>query len=252
MWDAPFGRPKCSRVKLPVPWDPVYLKLWSTFVRALAARYDRDPTVVGVKVCGINSDTMEQFLPSRNITDCTPVANPNAQWAALGYTPQKIVDTWDTLVAVYRAAFNQTTLVLMTGGHPFPGVDDQGRLTPDLDMNMTTRLLFRFIDTLGTEVGGLQSNGMSASWFWEFPPGLPPGTHVGCQALWAATGDPQCRMKKPHTPEPPCPPVPIMNQTLARAVRDNMSYFEVYTADILNPDLAEELEKYSRRFNPPL
>ena len=112
----------CSTVPLPLPWCLVFLRNWVAFVAALGERYDGNPAVVAVKVCGINGQTMEQVLPFKNVSDCSPQpVDPAQQWAAKGYTPAKIVEAWSTIMNAYERAFPRTNLILMTGPWGLPG-----------------------------------------------------------------------------------------------------------------------------------
>ena len=47
---------------MPVPWDAVYLWLWTNFMGAVGARYGTRVSRIGFT--GINSTTQEILLPS--------------------------------------------------------------------------------------------------------------------------------------------------------------------------------------------
>src|SRR5690242_12264544 len=63
VWDKSWGPPVCSKQRIPIPWDSVYLARWTAFVRSVGARYAGNPSVVYIKITGINAGTQETLLP---------------------------------------------------------------------------------------------------------------------------------------------------------------------------------------------
>ncbi len=193
-WNLPWGPRKCSVVKTPLPWDPVFLQAWGNFVAKMGDRYDHESDVVGIKVAGVDAQTMEQLLPTKIAKGCPNASDPATMWAAKGYTPQRIESAWERIMGFYQQAFAQTSLILMTGPWGFPGVDNHGRITGSDDKNLTVTLMKQFMDRVGVEQGGLQDNGACAFWAWTPPSGLPTGTVIGVQAYGHVTNDTGCMM----------------------------------------------------------
>jgi len=244
LWNKPFSHGNCTTVPIPVPWDPIYLARWTSFVRALAERYDPVAAVTGVKFAGLNAQSMENDIPAKNVSNCGGsgvVWDPSAIWQRLGYTPDRITDTFTTLVSCYNTAFRNTSVVLMTGNFPWPAIDNSGQLTPRLDYQLSAALTVQFGRTAVN--GEVANNGLSATRAWSPPANLTAGVPTGAQALWAITGDEGCRMNGGNAP---CDAYRVMNATLENAVLLNVTYLEVYLVDLINPLFAPLLEKFAR------
>eukprot|EP00051_Salpingoeca_urceolata_P006455 m.85299 g.85299 ORF g.85299 m.85299 type:complete len:375 (+) comp14840_c0_seq2:132-1256(+) len=247
-WNFSWGPPRCTEVNVPLFWDPKFLEAYTAFLAALAVRYDAAPTVVGIKVTGVDAETMETVIPTKVIYGCGKQPDdPIAKWIAVGYTPEKILLAWSTILEAYSAAFQHTSLVLMTGPWPFPGIDAQGKRTPQPDYNLTRTIQQMFTDKIGPDRCAIQNNGLSV-WYHYAPPNIPNGTEQGAQALWYITGDPTCRMMSHHKP---CGEVWVMNKTLQNAILYQDKYVEIYLVDILNPKFAGLLTAFAKHFVPP-
>ena len=95
-----YGEPR----KMPVPWDKNYLKLWAAFVTEFGKRYGSDEAVVLVHMAGPTVSSAEMHLPKRR------EAKELVQDA--GYTKDRIVDAWKTVIDSYSKALPQTNLAL--------------------------------------------------------------------------------------------------------------------------------------------
>ena len=119
----------------------------------------------------------------------------------------------------YARELPNTTLAVMAGPHPLPGIDNAGHVLDGYDYNLTDTMVHRFATRFGPSHAVVQSNGMSAHWFWTPPPGvLPTEIPYGAQALGACTGDISCQMIHPHINRPGCTALSEMNETLAHAL----------------------------------
>lgn len=187
-----------------------------------------------------------QVLPSKNITQCGGLEDPNVQWQRLGYRPAKIVAAWASIISLFRRAFPGKALVLMTGEWGMPGVDAEGRLTGQRDVALQDNLTRQFVGALGASQAVLQNNGLNVGRAWTPPAGLPAGpVAVGAQALWSVHSDPTCRMAWSH---PPCNETRVMQRTLGVALAANVSFFEVYMVDIVNPPFAPMLAAFANHY----
>lgn len=245
LWDLAFSHPNCTFVSFPIPWDQVYLSYWQKFLQALAERYDNNTAVAGIKVAGLNAQTMELVVPSKNVSDCGNAWDPTEEWIKLGYTPQRVIDTFTKILGFYQAAFHNTKLVLMTGDFPWPAIDNHGNRTPELDTNLSHTLLLQFAQTVPD--GEVANNGLSVWRKWIPPADLPKSIAIGSQALWYITEDATCRMNGHHTP---CHHYYEMNRTLQNVLDVNVTYFEIYLVDLINPSFAGLLENFTRHFHP--
>ncbi len=79
-----------SRGGAPVPWNDTYLRLLRRAVHAMAARYDKDPTVDAVNIMA-GGTYGEMSLPHKD-------ARP---WEAAGYTDERFVETVKKIIDIY-------------------------------------------------------------------------------------------------------------------------------------------------------
>lgn len=91
-------------LKIPVPWDEVFLTAWERFIAAAGARYKDSPTLAMVHITGPTRHSAEMHLP-KDATD-------KAKWLALGYTPQKLIGAWQRCINAFAKAFPTTPIVL--------------------------------------------------------------------------------------------------------------------------------------------
>jgi Divergent InlB B-repeat domain/Beta-galactosidase len=97
-------------LRIPVPGDPVFMTRWQKFITAFGARYDNNPAVSYVIICGIGTGDQWDIAPGTLDT------------AALGST-QAEVDTWKAsskqIIDFFMSAFPNTTVI----GYPVPPFD---------------------------------------------------------------------------------------------------------------------------------
>lgn len=249
-WSEPWGRPICSKQRLPVPWHPVYLTKWKEFVRALGTRYDSNPTLVYVKITGINSTTHETLLPhsrSRRIAhDSVSCSSEDdvLNWQRLGYTRAKVESAWRTIAENFAQSFPHKKLGVMIVPKGFPPINDSGELIGEkrADHRVAEDLIKEGVAAYDGRFV-LQNNGLSAFWNWEPPLGSGSKLTIGYQMLWSATGDPQCRMN--HR-ERPCDPHAVLKAAVDRGLDSGARFLEIYIPDVLNPQLQDVLAKAHR------
>jgi hypothetical protein len=87
-----FERKKRGAVISPLPWDEAYLDFWARFLRALGKHIGADPSLVAVRVAGVQAGTsVEMALPKSILQH--------------GYTPERIKRAWAATLQVYAEAF---------------------------------------------------------------------------------------------------------------------------------------------------
>jgi hypothetical protein len=107
-WATGFATvPNANHGAIPAPWDPVYQSILTTFLSALAARYDSSPNLAYIIFSGVG------WLDSFSF--CTSVADDNAL-AAITVGGVSGVNLWAQSVhqigALYKASFTQTPIVV--------------------------------------------------------------------------------------------------------------------------------------------
>lgn len=80
---------------IPLPWDTIFLKKWTSFVAALGNRYQHDTTIQLVYITNSSGNGFEMQLPF----------NPTPSYSTLAYTDQKIIDSWKMVADTFNAAF---------------------------------------------------------------------------------------------------------------------------------------------------
>jgi hypothetical protein len=108
---------------MPVPWDGVYLRLWTNFMGAVGARYST--RLSRIALTGINSTTQEILLPS----------DPGAlaDFEAVGYTNTRIQQAFEEIGSKIVASFPSSVPVAgMHGNFFLPSLPGNPDTTIDL------------------------------------------------------------------------------------------------------------------------
>lgn len=90
-------------IRLPVPWDPVYLKAFEELVTAVGQRYAADPYCAGVVLTGANYQSGESHLPKE--------PGDREKWNQLNYL-QHLPGAYDRLIKIWANAFPSQQLCL--------------------------------------------------------------------------------------------------------------------------------------------
>jgi hypothetical protein len=241
-WDRPWGFPPCSAQSIPIPWDNTYLSRWKALVRDLGHRYANNPSLIAIKLTGINGATQETQLPHSGGAQMVhgPLTCLNSDsisaWQTSGYTRARVDAAWGEIADAFANAFPNQQLVLMIGPGAFPPIDDLGRLMPHrkADIQLVHELINAGIERFGSRLV-VQNNGLSAVRCWYELSALANRVTVGYQMLWDVTDDSRCRMNGGVSP---CEPASVLQSSFARGVECEARYIEVYQADILNPALS--------------
>jgi hypothetical protein len=219
------------------------LAKWDSFVRALGARYANNPTVVYVKITGVNATTQEAILPhSRGMTisrvgaSCTS-SDDVGRWQAVGYSRNRVEQAWKHIANSFAGSFPDTKLGLMIGPVGFPPIDDNGNIIANrgADREVALNLIAEGIKSYGQRFV-VQNNGLSAVRSWPELSGLSHRTIVGWQMAWSATDNATCKMNGGVAP---CNPHDVLQAASARGVESGAVFLEIYTLDILNPNLQD-------------
>ena len=128
--------------ELPMPWNTSYNQAWTTFLQALAARYNDNPSLVSISVAGPTASSVEMIVPNGNndnqlqfAPDGNPEISPNSMWdqllmnAGFTETDQAFIDAWDKAIDTYGGIFKGLTLVATTG-NGLPKLSATGSFAP--------------------------------------------------------------------------------------------------------------------------
>ena len=219
IWDKNRDVPICSVQTIPVPWDPVFVSKWKTFIQALGQRYNSNPTVANVKITGINSESEEHTLPLSvnapiNGGQCTSY-NDVANWIKIGYTRTKVEDAWQQFAQTFHLFFPAKSITAQLAPGAFPPIDQNGRLMAGkADQQLTLDLLNRGIADYPSQFAG-QNNGLSASWIWSDLIKVSSQIVTGYQTV--------------------SPMGSNLQRTLNLAVQGGAEFVELYPVDVLAP-----------------
>ena len=196
-------------LRMPVPWDDVFLAKWLRFVQALGARYQRHPSLYSVQMTG-GGHIGEMNLPKA----------PD-KWKQLGFSDERLISAWKRIIDAYQQAF--------------PGVPTNLDINEPMGRKQSNVLEPVVAYVLKTYPGKvyLQNNGLRA----DFPRDnhirrrlreAASTTSVGYQMLGGKgflddnTGD--------------------RRRAFAHAVEDRASYVEIYAADLRDASGQRALE----------
>jgi hypothetical protein len=90
-------------VRIPIPWDPAYLREFERLIRAAGERYASDPLCVAVTVTGANFQSAEAHLPKE--------PKDLEKWKALEYG-DKLSKAYERYIDIFAGAFPRQQLCL--------------------------------------------------------------------------------------------------------------------------------------------
>jgi hypothetical protein len=85
-----------QNLRMPLPWDDVYLTKWEKFIQALGLRYSGNPQIYSVQMTGGG------YIGEMNL--------PKAfgKWKQVGYSDDKLITAWKRIIDSYQKAFPKT------------------------------------------------------------------------------------------------------------------------------------------------
>ena len=211
---------------LPLPWSQPYLEAWFAFLQAVGARYGANPAFRLIEVAGPTSVSTEMSLPDRTSGDTALPPSTHgsdvAEWTALGYTPTRYTDAWREAFAAYHRIFPDQYL----GVSLYPGlpIGDDGQ--PDPSQANKIRL-----DVIGV---GMQYRGQFDLQEDGIKGGVPPPTDPGYNEVMANCGTVVTGLQNSRASTVTSAQGPP-SLALVRVVAAGVKFWEVYTADVLNP-----------------
>jgi hypothetical protein len=236
-YDASF----CQPLQVPIPWDPVFLREWTAFVKAMGGHYGSSATVARVHITGINNHNEETSLPAATGATISGWAGQTCrtnddvqEWVSLGYTATLLKNTWGQIADVFAASFPKAKIAPMVQPSGFPPIDDLGHLDPRAS-DLAGALISIGVARYGQQFAA-QNNGLS--WFFASPAvsRVAGSVTTGYQMLYDVTADYACRMNRGGTP---CDPRSDLGRAVAKGIQSGGTYLEIYQVDILNPTLAD-------------
>jgi hypothetical protein len=115
-----YGPGKGTALKLPMPWNSVYLTRWFAFLKQLSDRFGHSPAFRVIAADGPTSVSAEMTLP-QTLEDMR-------KWEEDAYTPRKYIDAWQKVFQAYAAGFPNQSVSLSLGSGL--NINDQGNRDP--------------------------------------------------------------------------------------------------------------------------
>ena len=162
VWTKPFGPALCTVQITPIPYDPIFLEKFGTFIMALGQHFGGSPAISMFKANGVNYETEETSLPDSgggSVSGCTTF-NDVKDWQAIGYTTKQMEAGWNTIAKDWGAAFT-IPLAGMFNPTGFPAQTGTG-----VDHQATDDLLSMGYTTLAGQFIG-QNNALSPTFVWS-------------------------------------------------------------------------------------
>ena len=82
-----------KNMRMPVPWDEVYLSKWEKFIEAFGKRYNGNSHIYSIQMTG-GGHIGEMNLPKAY-----------QKWREIGYSDERIITVWKQIIDAYRKAF---------------------------------------------------------------------------------------------------------------------------------------------------
>jgi len=150
LFAIPYGPGHGTLMKLPMPWDRVYLDRWFAFVKQLGNRYGKSPAFRMIAAAGPTSVSEEMTLPN----------GPPAiqKWLKNSYTPSKYLGAWEETFHVYADSFPNQCVALTGPGLPILA---QGRIDRPAHVRARQEIVDRAVRVFGRRLA-IQSNDLHA------------------------------------------------------------------------------------------
>lgn len=204
----PEGYP--TSMRMPLPWDGVYLAKWEAFIQAFGNRYNGNPQLYSVGMTG-GGYIFEMNLPKAF-----------EKWRQAGYADEKLIAAWKRIIDTYQKAFPDTPTNLDIN-EPLGSLQYSNVLDPIVSYTMAT-----YPHKVYLQHDGLRADSPQDSRIRRILREAAGKTVVGYQLLGgkghreSETGD---RLA-----------------TFKHALEDNVGYVEVYALDVRDARLKRALQ----------
>ncbi len=204
---------------MPVPWDPVMLTKWTQLIKAFGDKYNKDEAVVLIQMVGPEKHGGEMHLPNTKMD--------KEHWRQIGYSKEKLVSAWITVIDAYADAFPDKPLALDVA---LPVYDDGA--VEEVMAYAKQKLGDRFAVQHNALAAKTKTTGKPHKWVLTYR----DKTIIGFQLLCSVI--PQDRFNENGQ---------RFGGTMAQGLQIGMdsgaSYFEIYPADYKDPVSAAALRQ---------
>lgn len=244
---------------MPVPWDQTYLSDWLDFVDQLAARYGDNPSFSWISVVGPNSHNDEVNLPHYDPAKGQP--STKAVWLQaasdagisgeteqldwlLGRLQQAYFRCIDRFDAAFGSRGKHYTIALIRRSFP---VENEPQLEQAYEQDLVAYGATHYSSSFGVQNNGLNgeplcSGNSEPDPVWAFIGTYSTTLFTGFQT--EAPGNLYCDTTTPSHSM-------VLRNVIDTAIRYHSHFLEVYSSDILDPDLASDIAYAHQQLGPP-
>ncbi len=230
-----YGPGKGTVMRLPMPWDRVYLNRWFAFLKQLSNRYGKSPAFKVIAAAGPTSVSDEMTLPNmrKNLK----------RWQNASYTPSKYIGAWQEVFQVYAANFPNQYVSLTVGSGL--NINDQGKIDPRAGMRTRQAIIHYAIGLLGRRFilenndlhAGPKNQSPATSFVMSYSGHIITGLEMRCAAelgtcseAMGANGDPPLALRR----------------SIDKGMKPNnagrhVNYLEIYEPDVLADEMQSVL-----------
>jgi Beta-galactosidase len=138
---VPYGPASGANLPLPMPYDPVYLRNWFSFVKQLSARYGERPEFLTIGADGPTSVSDEFTEPDDKASI--------AKWLFHHYTSTKYLEAWNQTFKTFAELFPNQYVSLSLGNGV--AINAEGVYDPNENDRMHQEVVSEGLATLGRQ-----------------------------------------------------------------------------------------------------
>lgn len=244
---------------MPVPWDEKYLADWLKFIDQFAARYGDKPNLAWISVVGPNSHNDEvnlpHFDPAKNQPSTKSVwlqaaadagisgEDNQLQWL-LGKLEQAYFECIDRFNAAFGLRGKHYTIALIHRSFP---IENEPQLEQAYEDDLISYGVTHYPNSFGIQNNGLNgeplcSGNSGPDPVWALIGTYSPTLFTGFQT--EAPGNLYCDTAPPSHSM-------VLRNVIDTAIQYQAHFTEIYSSDILDPDLASDIAYAHQQLGPP-
>jgi hypothetical protein len=239
-----YGPDRGTVMKLPMPWDNVYLTRWLAFLTKLSDRYGNSPAFRVISADGPTSVSEEMTLPQSK--------SDVKKWQNDSYTPTKFVGAWQSVFDAYAADFPKQYVSLAVG--EALNINDQGKIASGEGMTTRQTIIDQAMGLLGPRFllenhdlhAGPENQQAATGFVMSYSGRVTTGLEMRCaselgtcSAAMGAAGDPPDALKKS-----------INKGMEPNSAGQHVNYLEIYEPDIVAAPMQPVLRYGASLFAP--
>lgn len=215
-----------QEVTIPLFWDPVFLEKKIKLIRAMGSRYTNHPGFVSISAHCANGATDDWNVPAST--------DDLATWKSIGFSSAKLLTACQSIIDATMEAFPNQSVRTSIGSI-------NRSLDPDTDYVARELVLYansKYPGRLVVQKHNINVNTPDPLETFDIPETwkmvLDNYPNNAAQLVWYASDTDSCRLNGKLKP---CDPEIVLRTVVEIAFHYNLSYIEVYGADVQNQEL---------------